>query len=217
VFKDDGGEFHGGVYGDARSDDPRDGSTAYVAPIHREHFDYNIVYGHRTDFMVGRLADIRRRFNALATKTPPAWRFATNRQHWIRLHASDQGLPLRGAWRVRFASTQGRLESPPQSWRAEQAPRMTLNLAASGHLTALRLLWKRLGDERYDAARSLIVKLLPDGKFHPHVLNLASAPGYRGLLIGLALEPVNAPHPDDELQIRSLVPGKEPVPRGAAQ
>lgn len=58
VFKDDGGEFHGGSYGDERSEDPQHGSTAYVGPIHREHFDHNIVYEHRTSFMVGRLEPI---------------------------------------------------------------------------------------------------------------------------------------------------------------
>ena len=47
VFKDDGGEFHGGIHGDDRSDDPKHGSTAYVAPIHMENFDHNIVYEHQ--------------------------------------------------------------------------------------------------------------------------------------------------------------------------
>src|SRR6185437_9235143 len=55
VFKDDGAQFDGGIYGDARSEDPKDGSTAYVAPIQVENFDHNIVYEHRTDFMVGNL------------------------------------------------------------------------------------------------------------------------------------------------------------------
>ena len=58
VFKDDGGEFHGGIHGDARSDHSKHAWTAYVAPIHMENFDHNIVYEHRTAFAVGRLADI---------------------------------------------------------------------------------------------------------------------------------------------------------------
>ncbi|MEI2722908.1 MAG: hypothetical protein V9H26_05025 [Verrucomicrobiota bacterium] len=94
VFKDDGGEFHGGIYGDGRSADLKHASTAYVAPIHRENFDHNIVYEHRTDFMVGPLDAIRHRFNAMATKAPPAWRFAVDRQHWTLTGATDQGLPL---------------------------------------------------------------------------------------------------------------------------
>src|SRR6185437_3320926 len=88
VFKDDGAQFDGGIYGDARSEDPKDGSTAYVAPIQVENFDHNIVYAHRTDFMVGNLADMRRRFNAMATKKPPVWRFVKDRQHWTIRNAT---------------------------------------------------------------------------------------------------------------------------------
>ncbi len=128
VFKDDGGEFHGGVFGDERSDDPKHGSTAYVAPIHRENFDHNIVYEHQTDFMVGRIVDIRRRFNEMATKTPPDWRFVRDRQHWTLHNAEDGGFPLNGKWCIRFGDKLPRLEGPTQCWRAESAPRWSWKL-----------------------------------------------------------------------------------------
>src|SRR5512137_2229551 len=102
VFKDDGGEFHGGIHGDGRSNNPKHGSTAYVAPIHMENLDCNIVYEHKTDYVVGTLAEIRKRFNAMATKTPPAWRFEKDRQHWTFRDATDTGFPLKGGWRVTF-------------------------------------------------------------------------------------------------------------------
>ena len=93
VFKDDGGEFHGGIHGDARSDDPKHGSTAYVAPIHMENFDHNIVYEHRTEFVVGKLADIRKRFNDMATRTPPAWRFVQRPAALDDAQCHRSGLP----------------------------------------------------------------------------------------------------------------------------
>jgi hypothetical protein len=43
--------------------------------IHVENFDYNIAYEHSTAFVVGTLAEIRKRCNEMATRTPPAWRF----------------------------------------------------------------------------------------------------------------------------------------------
>jgi len=112
--------------GDARSDDPKHGSAAYVAPIHVENFDHNIVYEHRTDFMIGQLADIRRHFNGAATKTTPAWHFVSDRQHWVVRDATDQGLPLKGEWRIKFGARLPRLESPTQSWRAEGALAVTV-------------------------------------------------------------------------------------------
>ena len=205
VFKDDGGEFHGGVHGDARSDDPKHGSTAYVAPIHMENFDHDIVYEHRTDLMVGKLADIRRHFNAAATRTAPAWRFVGDRQHWVVRDATDQGFPLKGEWRIRFGARKPRLESPTQSWRAEHAPTMDLEIAYTGPATTARLLWKRLDDPAFDSRKSLPLELNPDGRFHTYRLDLAAAPEYRGLIIGLALEPVSVPRPGEEIALKSVV------------
>ncbi len=205
VFKDDGGEFHGGIYGDNRSEDPKDGSTAYVAPIHVENFDYNIVYEHRTEFMVGRLADIRKRFNALATRPPPAWRFAKDRQHWTLRGATDQGFPLNGEWRIKFGSDKPRLESAVQGWRAESVPALELEVAYKGQKAAARVFWKRLDDEKWDTNKSLTMELYPDGQFHVYRLDLARSSGYRDLIVGLAIELASPPHSREEMAIRSVL------------
>jgi hypothetical protein len=206
VFKDDGGEFHGGIHGDARSDDPRHSSTAYVAPIHTENFDHNIVYEHKTEFVVGKLGDIRKRFNDLATKTPPSWRFIKDRQHWTMRNATDQGFPMNGEWRIKFrGGSKPHLESAVQCWRAETAPLMDLEIAGSGQTTVARVFWKRLDDANYDARKSLSLDLASDGKFHKHHLALASSPEYRGLIIGLAIEPVAQAQQGDELALKSVI------------
>ena len=205
VFKDDGGEFHGGIYGDERYDDPKHGSTAYVAPIHLENFDHNVVYEHRTALVVGRLATMRQRFCEMATKTLPAWRFVNDRQHWSLRDASDHGFPLKGEWRIKFDARKPRLEGPTQCWRAEAAPAMDLEIACQGQPTMARVFWKRLDDDRLDPRKSLPVDLKPDGKFHTYHLELASSPEYRGLIIGLAIEPVAAPRPGEEIAIKWIV------------
>jgi len=204
VFKDDGGEFHGGTYGDGRSDDPRHGSTAYLAPVHRENFDHNIVYEHRTEFMVGRLDDIRRRFNDMATRTPPAWRFVQDRQHWTLRDATDQGFPMKGEWRIKFGDKTPRLEGPLQCWRADEAPLAHLEIAYRGPATKVRLFWKRLDDDRYDGKKSLPLELNPDGEFHHYRLDLASSSEYCGLITGLAFEPSAEPRPGAEIAVRSI-------------
>jgi len=204
VFKDDGGEFHGGIHGDGRSEDPKHGSTAYVAPIHVENFDHNIVYDHRTEFMVGRLEAIRRHFNNVATRTPPVWRFQRDRQHWVVRDAADQGFPWRGEWRIRLGARKARLESPTHPWRAEGAPVMSLEIAVTGQVTAARVFWKRLGEAGFDSRRSLLVELRPDGVYRTCRLDLAASPEYRGLVIGLAIEPASDSGPGDEIAIRSI-------------
>ncbi len=205
VFKNDGGEFHGGIYGDERSDDPKHGSTSYVAPIHMENLDYNIVYEHQTDFMVGKLEGIRERFNNLATKTPPAWRFVKDRQHWTVRDAIDQGFPLNGEWRIKLGAKKAILESGIRCWRAESVPVADLEIAYTGKATTARIGWKRLDDDKDDAAKSLSLDLTPDGKFHTYHLDLASSPQYRDLIIGLTIEPTKEPRPGEEIAIRSIV------------
>jgi hypothetical protein len=204
VYKEAGGEFHGGIYGDGRSDNPKDGSTAYIAPIHVENFDYNIVYEHRTEFVVGSLADIRKRFNAIAPKSPPQWRFARDRQHWTLHDAADHGFPLQGEWRIRFGEKMPRLESGVRCWKAADAPALDLTMAHAGDALTLRVLWRRLDNDNFDLANSLTVKIEPDGKFHTCHLELASSPEYRGLITGLALEPVTQPKSGEELSIKSI-------------
>ena len=204
VFKDDGGEFHGGIYGDGRTDDPKDGSTAYLAPIHPENFDHNIVYEHRTEFAVGQLANIRKLFNGMAAKAEPSWQFATNRQHWTLHDGTDQGFPLQGQWRIRLGGTKPRLESPTLACRAEAAPILELEASYRGQPTKARVFWKRLDASALEASRSLPLELNPDGAFHTYRLDLSASAEYRGLIIGLAIEPVSAPLPGGELAIKSI-------------
>jgi hypothetical protein len=205
VFKDDGCEFHGGVYGDDRSDDPKHGSTAYVAPIHTENFDHNIVYEHHTDFVVGKLADIRKRCNEMATRTPPAWRFVKDRQHWTMRNATDGGFPLNGEWRIKFGTSKPHLASAIQCWRAESAPSLELEIAYHGQAATARIFWQRLDDDKCDTAKSLALDLNPDGEVHQYHLHLASSLEYRNLIIGLAIEPVTLPRPGEEMAIKSVI------------
>ena len=140
-----------------------------------ENFDHNIVYEHRTDFMLGKLSDIRKRFNDMATKKQPRWRFDNDRQHWVVREATDQGFPIKGAWRIKFGANKPLLESPVQCWRAEGAPSLDLKIAYLGRATTARIFWKRLDDDKYDGKKSCGVDLNPDGKFHAYHVNLASS------------------------------------------
>jgi hypothetical protein len=213
VFKDDGGEFHGGIYGEGRTDDPKDGSTAYLAPIHAENFDANIVYEHQTDFIVGKLADIRKQCNDLAAKQLPVWRFATDRQHWTLSDAVDQGFPLKGEWRIQCADKIPRINSPVQCWRAESAPGLTLEMAYGSDSKAkvagvggllIRVYWKRLDDDRVSLSKSMVLTLPDNGEYGFHRLNLAASPEYKGLIIGLAMETVEKPGSGAVIRIKSI-------------
>jgi hypothetical protein len=61
-----------------------------------------------------------------------------------------------------------------------------------------------LGDERFDRERSVTLELDGDGKPHAHLVDLGSAPGYRGLLTSLAIEPGEQPRPSETLILHSV-------------
>jgi hypothetical protein len=204
VFKEDGGEFHGGIHGEGRSADPKHGSTAYVAPIHMENFDHNIVYEHRTDLMVGKLDAIRERFTSKAVKTPPQSVFKGDRQHWTLRDATDQGFPLKGAWRITFGDKTPHLESTIRCWRAEDGPSMELEAAHKGKTTQLRVFWKLLGDEQWDKRKSLTLDLNSNGEFSLYRLKLSDSPEYKGLITAIAIEPEAGFASGDQLLIKGI-------------
>jgi hypothetical protein len=155
--------------------------------------------------VVGNLAEIRKRCTEMATRTPPAWRFVKDRQHWTMRDATDGGFPVNGEWQIKFGASKPHLESAIQCWRAESAPSMELEIAYHGQATTARIFWKRLDDDKCDTRKSLALDLNPDGKVHKYQLNLASSREYRDLVIGLAIEPVTLPRPGDEMTIKSVI------------
>ena len=141
------------------------------------------------------------RFSSLAA----ALKLRERRQHWTVRDATDQGFPLKGEWRIKFGAKKPRLESGTQCWRADAGSKITLTAAYSGKATTARVYWKRLDEDRYDARKSMTVELKPDGAFHSYTIQLTASPEYRGLVTSLAIDPVSAPRPGEEIAIRSIV------------
>jgi hypothetical protein len=106
---------------------------------------------------------------------------------------------------VKFGQKKPHLESVLQAWRADGASVLDLEIAYSGQATTARILWKRIDDDKFGLAKSLPLELNPDGAYHTYHLDLASSPEYRGLIIGLAIEPVEKPRPEEEFAIKSVV------------
>jgi hypothetical protein len=49
------------------------------------------------------------------------------------------------------------------------------------------------------------VELRPDGKLRTYRADLASAPEYRGLITGIALETIDLPRVGEQMTIKSIV------------
>lgn len=204
IFKDDGSEFHGGLHGEAGCADPMGWPTTYLAPIHAEMIDHNIVYDYHTEFMVGQLADMRRYFNSIATKTPPVWRFEKDRQHWSVEGGIDQGYPLDGAWRIKAKGGAFTLRSSTCRWMAADVTRVTLDVSWRGASGPWRVYWRTADDRKISNERSVAFDLVGDGVQRTVTVALGQDLDYRRVIIGLEVKPETPVNEGDELVIRCI-------------
>ncbi|NBP24585.1 MAG: hypothetical protein EBU81_08565 [Proteobacteria bacterium] len=140
----------------------------------------------------------------MAERRPPAWHFRHDRQHWTVRDATDSGFPMSGAWTVQLGEHVAHLESGGRCWRAEEASSLKLRVASTGGPMTTRIYWKRSGDNHFDRDRSVPLELAGDGQVRSHRVELASAPGYRGLITGLAIEAGPRSRSGDTLTLHSI-------------
>ena len=210
VVRGDGCAFNGGLYGKAGSHDVHGVPTGYLAPVEVETLDHDIVYDHACTLVVGPLSAIRARCCELASalKQLPSWHFAgATRQHWHVEGASDGGLPQTGGWRIHCAERAPRLVSPSRCWPAAAGAQLSITLTWNGPPSVGRVFWRRVDADALDAGRSVALALVADGQPHAYRIALAGAAGYRGLISGLAIDPLGEPHPGAELVVHDIVLG----------
>jgi hypothetical protein len=112
---------------------------------------------------------------------------------------------MNGEWRITFGEKTPRLESGLRCWRAEQGPWLNMEAACRGSAVTVRIFWKRLDDDRYDVKKSLSLELQSAGGFHNYHADLGSSPEYRGLITGLAIEPLTRAKAGEQLAVKSIV------------
>jgi hypothetical protein len=201
------GVYHviGGFAGKPGKGGPHDGPTGYIAPLHVEILDWNIDTDYQYVLVVGQLEEIRRTVYGLAPKpVPPGYVFAQDRQHWHYVNATDTGGPIRGELKVMLEGNDPQLIGPPAFWAAADAPRLTIRAAYNTSPARAKIYWSRQDAEGLAEARSKEFDIIPDGKMHTYVIDLASSPEYHGMITSLRFDPVPAGKPGDYVRVRSI-------------
>ncbi|RBP35528.1 hypothetical protein DES53_12148 [Roseimicrobium gellanilyticum] len=198
--------FTGGFAGKPGPNDTHATSTGYLAGQGQEILDHNIVYEFRYELLAGTLAEIRAR--AMASKASssalPAWTFENDRQGWIYMNARDAGWPVRGALQVTLDQEDPQLLSAFSFWRAEEAPRLSIECAIkTSHKTAV-VYWQRHGEDAPGAKDFIQFPIQGDGEFHRYEIDLASVPSYKGSIIRLRFDPVPVGSAGDTITIKSV-------------
>ncbi len=196
--------FIGGFHGKPNTGGPKDNPTGYIAPVRKEILDHNIVYEYRYILAVGTLEEIRAAASANRVKdTRPDDRFDRDRRHWIYQNARDAGFPIAGGLRIKTTGDDPRWIGPEQWWRAEDVPKLFIRAAFRTRGDRAQVFWSVPG-QGFSPERRVELTIRPDGVLRTYAVDLASAPGYRGTITGLRIDPPDANGPDDEVRLESI-------------
>lgn len=195
----------GGFAGTPGAGGPKDGPTGYIAPLHQDILDHNIVYDYHYHLIVGDLSEIRRQAATLTPHAqPPNYVFAKDRQHWIYGNATDTGWPIRGALKVKLDRADPQLYSPDAFWPAAKAPKLYVKAAFHGGGSTAQIFWNRFDARDVDAKRSITFPLVSDGKMRVYAVDLSKSPEYKGDIIKLRFDPTDGGQAGASVEIKSI-------------
>ena len=180
----------GGFHGTKGSGGPRDDSAGYIAPLHTEVLDHNIVYEARVTLIVGDLEkDIRAYAKSQHFDPRPAFDFAKDRAHCVPFHLQDDAPPYRGSWRLTLDQDDPYIVTAPVHFEVKQAPRLYLRAAYRTKGREGELYFAPPGGT-FDGERRVTFRIKPDGQLRTYEIDLSRHPLYTGVIGQLRLDPV---------------------------
>ena len=196
--------FLGGFYhpkGKANAND----STGYISPIRKEILDYNIVFTYHYTLVLDSLPNIRRVAMDMKPKSShPDYRFQSDRQHWWFQNGTDHGNPIQGSLRLDLNHSDPQMIGPETDWPANEVPKLFIQAAYKSKNRTAELFWDTDNSMGFQPGNSLRFEIIPDQKFHTYELDLSKAPGYKGRIRQLRLDPIESGGPGEYVQIESI-------------
>ncbi|MBI1373783.1 MAG: hypothetical protein GC159_13750 [Phycisphaera sp.] len=194
VWNADCVRFGGGFSGRPGPGGPSDVNTGYIAPHRREILDHNIIQEYRYALILGKLDAIRGWvYEHAERKATPAWTFgeAHTRMGWTYHDATDAGWPIVDRLSVNLSGDDPQVISPHAFWRAEDAPKLTID-AAFNNGEATAVVYFDALDESVPLGECVVsFEIKPDGVRRRYVVDLSKHPRYRGGMVGLRIDPVS--------------------------
>lgn len=190
VFTPGTAAYIGGFNGKENNGGVKDDPCGYIAPIHNEILDHNIVYDYSYTLVLGSLSDIRAYALQHKPDGRPDFRFAKDRQHWTLVHTTDAGFPIKEKWHVLLEKNDPQLIGPPGVWKAADAPKLFVRASGRSKKTTAQIYWKRFGDKDFSVKQCMDFELIADGAPHTYEIHLAASPEYNGTITQLRFDPV---------------------------
>lgn len=198
----------GGFHGAKGRGGPRDDSAGYIAPLHTEVLDHDIVYEARATLIVGDLEkDIRAYARSQRFDPRPAFDFAKDRAHCVPYRLQDGAPPYDGAWRLTLDQDDPHIVTAPVRYDAKTAPKLLLRAAYRTKAREGELFFAPPGGA-FDDTRRVTFRIKPDGQMRTYEIDLSRHPLYVGMIGQLRLDPVLERADGDRVELAWLKAGK---------
>jgi len=197
--------YLGGFAGKPGSGGPKSSPTGYLAPLHMEILDHNIVYTYRYRLVVGSLDEIRSYVYKHRNRAPGLnVVFKSDRQHWHFRNAADKGMPLKGVWDIQLEQNNPNIISPPFCIEASTIKAITIRAGFKTGEDKARLIWTKHGNKKPNPEDAISFPIRPDGITRSYTIKLAGNENWHGTITRLALRPCRKGAVDSRLTLESI-------------
>ncbi len=194
----------GGFHGPPGVGGPSNDSTGYIAPLHTEFIDHNIVYDYRYTLILGDLNnDIRAYVYAHKPNPRPTYVFGDNRQNFYPANLSDPAPPYGGFWPLTLDQADPQIVSPPGWWDAADVARVYIRAAYHTQQNQAEVFFAG-EDGLFTGDKRLPITIIPDGKPHTYEVDLSSHPLYVGVITRLRFDPIVIRTSGDTVDLYSI-------------
>lgn len=194
----------GGFHGIPGSGGPTSVSTGYIAPLHTDRIDHDIVYDFTYTLVLGDLHDDIRAYAERHAPPPgPRWVFGVDRQHCVALNLTDASPPFDGAWQLHLDRNDPQVHGPPVHWKAVDVPRVFVTAAFETQSDVAEIFFARDGGG-FTAEQRIPLHIVNDGGMRSYEVDLAAHPLYTGTITRLRLDPIAARAEGDVVRLRSI-------------
>ena len=192
--------------GSACTGGPSDNNTAYIAPVHVEVLDYNIVYEYDFNLIVGTLTGIRNWVYAHHSDHRPDYSFGTSRGHWYANYG-DAGPPS-GFLREHLNGPDPSLLSAHTAFAASACPKIYFAaryvMSSPPADPSAQFFWETNNSGDFSETRSKTVTVIPDGRWRIYSFNVGANAAWSGLISQLRFDPIQSGGPGDYVDIAGI-------------
>ena len=195
----------GGYHGTPGFGGPYSDNTGYIAPLHVDIIDHDIVYNYEYFLILGDLNnDIRSYVYENAPVTGPNFVFNEDRQHCLPFNVIEEETPtFTGSWNFSLNHNDSQIHTPPSLWKANDVPVIFIKAAYNTQSDQAEVFFAG-EDGAFLADKRVQFTIIPDGEVRIYEVDLSSNSLYIDNITRLRFDLLLGYTEGDEINLYSL-------------